>query len=110
MPMSGSGANGLRSCSEISSGLQNSTFSALRLHGGSPPFLVCRVTRHYGELAATFEPDPPDGPPVFLLFRRMRPHEFLVDVGAPARPLRQYEVAVLDDRGHGDDVVFPCHV
>src|SRR6478736_6143654 len=45
-----------------------------------------------------------------LWFRRMRPHEFLVDVGAPARPLREYEVAVLDDGWHGDDVVLPGYV
>src|SRR5215469_11570985 len=41
---------------------------------------------------------------------RMRPHELFVDVPAPARTFRQYEIAVLDDRWGGDDVVLPFDV
>src|SRR6266851_4082758 len=47
---------------------------------------------------------------LLLPLRRMRAYEFLVNVGAPAGALRQDKVAILDDRGHGDDVVLPFDV
>src|ERR1700728_1956849 len=45
-----------------------------------------------------------------LPFRRVRADEFLVDVGAPAGTGRQQQIAVLDDRRLGDDLVLPFHV
>ena len=42
--------------------------------------------------------------------RRVRPHEFLVDIGAPAGAGRQQHFAVFDDRRVGDDVVLPAHI
>jgi len=41
---------------------------------------------------------------------RVGADKFLVDVGTPTRPLRQYEIAVLDDRRMGDDVILPGEV
>src|SRR5712692_1114944 len=38
---------------------------------------------------------------------RMGPHDLFVDLGAPARPRGQIEVAVLDVRLHGDELVVP---
>ena len=48
--------------------------------------------------------------PIRLPPRRVGADELLVDVGAPARPIGQYEVAVFDDRCGGDDVVLPGHI
>src|SRR5260221_9478417 len=42
--------------------------------------------------------------------RRMGAQSRLVDIGAPARPGRQHQLAVLDDRRDGDEVVLPRHV
>src|SRR5215470_17757942 len=45
-----------------------------------------------------------------LPLRWVRPHELLVDVGAKAGAGGQQQVAVLDDRWAGDDIVLPGDV
>src|SRR5688572_6353958 len=44
-----------------------------------------------------------------LSFRRTRPHRGFVYLYAPARPRRQHELAVLDNRRRVDELVAPRH-
>src|SRR3954454_25366855 len=48
--------------------------------------------------------------PLLLAPRRMGADEFLVDVGAPTRGCRQYQMSILDDRRRRDDLVLPLDV
>src|SRR6185503_14314753 len=74
---------------------------------------ICRsfaVISHLPWKFAGFDRSRISAPATSARLHRMGAHRLFVDVGAPAGPRRDHELAFLDDRRMGDEIVLPRHV